>query len=122
MPLILGQSISHGHCINGVQSRTYRAWNSMMTRCTNPKNNRYHRYGGRGITVCERWKKFSNFLEDMGCCPSNLTLDRKDGDKGYYKDNCRWATWEEQDKTNRKNTKTFYTSTGQRVEEKSFTT
>jgi hypothetical protein len=54
------------------------------------------RYGGRGITVCLRWRRFENFLADMGSCPDNLTLDRINNDGNYEPGNCRWTTWEEQ--------------------------
>lgn len=68
-------------------------WN-MVNRCTNPAHAQWDNYGGRGITVCDSWKEdFFNFLEDMGQpVDSSLTLDRKDNDLGYFKDNCRWTT------------------------------
>jgi hypothetical protein len=78
-------------------SRLYRVWGQMIQRCTNPKNNAYRNYGGRGITVCEEWRDFAAFEADMA--PSweeGLTLDRKENDKGYSKENCRWATRAEQ--------------------------
>ncbi len=68
----------------------------MITRCTNSKCRFYYLYGGRGITVCERWRVFENFLADMGERPSGLTIGRIDGDKGYYPENCRWETWLQQ--------------------------
>lgn len=68
----------------------------MKGRCLSPKHKAYPAYGGRGITVCEKWLKFENFLKDMGERPEGKTLDRKDNDKGYYKGNCRWATSDEQ--------------------------
>lgn len=79
------------------KSPEYRAWQSMKTRCTNQNIEKYQNWGGRGISVCERWlHSFENFFEDMGRRPNNHTLDRTDNSKGYSKDNCRWATWTEQ--------------------------
>lgn len=72
-------------------SPLYRAWSSMKTRCTNPNRHTWVNYGGRGITVCERWMSFSNFLKDMG--PSyteGMTLERKNNDEGYSPVNCVW--------------------------------
>lgn len=78
-------------------SKEYTAWSHMKDRCLNPKNKRYADYGGRGITVCERWMSFENFFEDMGLAPSkNLTLERVENEDGYYKENCKWATAKEQ--------------------------
>lgn len=68
----------------------------MWTRCTNPKSRYYRDYGGRGITVCDRWKDFANFYADMGDRPKGLSLDRVDNDAGYSPENCRWATKVEQ--------------------------
>lgn len=72
----------------------YNSWRGMIDRCYLPSGANYHLYGGRDITVCDRWRdSFSNFLEDMGSRPSpNHSIDREDGDKGYSKENCRWAT------------------------------
>lgn len=82
----------------------YRTWANMIQRCTNEKSRMYYRYGGRGITVCERWRKFENFLADMGRKPSPMhTIDRIDSDGDYDPDNCRWLPKAEQS-SNRSNT------------------
>lgn len=80
----------------------YMSWWSARSRCINPSNKDYSRYGGRGITFSEEWKKFTTFLADMGDPPiepisrERYSLDRKDNNLGYSKDNCRWATRSEQ--------------------------
>lgn len=78
-------------------SRTFVSWDSMKQRCLNTNHKSYGDYGGRGITVCERWlESFNNFLADMGERPEGKSLDRIDNDKGYEPTNCRWATHVEQ--------------------------
>lgn len=80
------------------QDDEYQIWYGMVRRCEDKRSTWYPEYGGRGITVCERWKRsFAAFLEDMGPRPSKrFTLDRRDSDGGYEPQNCRWATrWQQ---------------------------
>jgi hypothetical protein len=96
-----GRERSRRHGLS--ESLTYTIWASMKQRCNNPKHKQYPHYGGRGITVCDRWMEFENFFADMGEKPDGLTLDRVDNDGNYHPDNCRWATPREQMR-NRRNT------------------
>lgn len=86
------------------RSKAYDAWIKLRGRCLNPKNAAYDRYGGRGITVCDRWESFDAFYEDMGEPPSRLhSVDRIDNELGYSPGNCRWATDEQQANNTRRN-------------------
>lgn len=113
--LLMGGSTScgcgrrvHGQC----GSRTYRIWASMVQRASGGGDERARRnYFDRGIRVCKRWRKFSNFFEDMGEAPEGRTLDRIDNNKGYSHENCRWATMKEQARNKRTNVVLEYRGT-----------
>ena len=91
--------LRHGHSAGGEITRVYRAWDSMRQRCNNPDHPAFPRYGGRGISVCERWEVFENFLADMGEPPPDKSLDRHPNNDGNYEsNNCRWATKQEQNR------------------------
>ena len=90
-----GRVVGCGKCrvlVHGYTgTRTYGAWRRMRRRCK-PGGPESRWYSDRNIAVCERWEKsFKAFLQDMGECPEGLELDRIDGDKGYFRENCRWA-------------------------------
>lgn len=97
-----GNNTKHKLCY----TRLYNTWSCMKSRCTNAKDTRYKDYGGRGITICEEWLHDFQAFYDWAIAngySDTLTIDRKDNDKGYYPDNCRWATKKEQNTNQRRN-------------------
>lgn len=71
---------------------TWIIWMGIKARCLNPNNAAYKNYGGRGITICDKWLSFNNFYKDMGDRPAGMQIDRINNNLGYYKENCRWVS------------------------------
>jgi hypothetical protein len=98
----LSQPRKHGHSKRGKKTRAFNAWCLMKQRCLDRNFPSYPRYGGRGITVCERWRdSFENFLADMGEPPPGTSIDRENNEGNYEPGNCRWATLKEQARNKR---------------------
>ena len=102
---------THGHAGMGARTPTYHSWQNMIARCTQPSYPSYEKYKARGITVCNRWRKYENFLADMGERPKHRTLDRIDNTGNYEPCNCRWATKREQ--ANNRITNVYFTYKGE---------
>lgn len=99
-----GLNVKHGHARGGSKRNpTYSLWAAMVQRCTNPNDRNWVNYGGRGITIANRWMSFENFYADMGDKPEGLSLERLDNGKGYCKSNCAWATKTAQARNKRTN-------------------
>lgn len=94
--LTIDRNQKHNNSVRGKRTPTYISWMNMIQRTTNPNNPKYPLYGGINISVCDEWKSFKNFLNDMGERPVGKTLERNNNKKGYYKENCSWATPKEQ--------------------------
>lgn len=99
----------HGHAPAGKATPEYRAWHGLRSRCLNPRSPKFSIYGARGIKICDRWKSFVLFLEDMGPRPSKKhSLDRVNANGNYSPENCRWATSKQQNRNRRNNHRIFF--------------
>ena len=102
----LQKRMTHGETVGRKATKEYRAWQAIINRCRKPTSTKfYHRYGGRGIDICERWfESYENFIEDIGRAPTEKhSIDRIDNTGNYCKENCRWATTKEQSRNKRTN-------------------
>jgi len=95
------KSVTHGHSVGRKVTREYKSYSKMLERCLSPACEDYPDYGGRGITVCDRWNpimggSFQNFFDDMGKRPPNTSIGRIENDAGYAPENCEWQTPKQQ--------------------------
>ena len=106
----IGNTVNLKHGMDG--TKFYRKWDAMKQRCLSPNHPSFKNYGGRGITVCDRWLKFENFRDDMNESylkhvqefgTKNTTIERRNNNLGYSKDNCKWATQKENNGNKRSN-------------------
>lgn len=105
--------ITHNNRNKQLHKREYTSWVMMRQRCFNKNEKDYNQYGGRGITVCDNWLSFDNFLRDMGKRPEGMSIERKNVNKGYYKDNCIWASSKTQAMNRRSNHIVIYKGVSQ---------
>jgi hypothetical protein len=96
-------------------TKSYRVWQNMKRRCLDKNSPGYKDYGGRGITVCDRWLSFENFFADMGERPKGLTIERIHNNGNYEPVNCKWATYTEQMNNKRNSVILFYKGKKQTV-------
>jgi len=107
---LINRNLKHGHSKAKNHTKEFSTWQNMKTRCLSPKSNHYKSYGGRGITICDRWlNNFNLFLADMGFAPTpNHSIERLNNDGNYEPSNCIWATEYEQQRNKNNNVKITY--------------
>lgn len=102
--IVRARSITHGNSVSGKITKELRAWSHMKGRCLNPNDHRYKDYGARGIKICDKWiNNFEEFLSDMGKCPPDHSIERRNVNGNYEPSNCYWATTHVQARTRRDN-------------------